>query len=112
MTRMAITFIAAFFVAATSLAGHEGHTHKMMGTTTMVSARQLAVKDEKGQTITFTLDGNTKISRGRSVLNVTDIKVGERVVVTYQDVKTKAGRVNRTVKSVQVGAAPVTTKST
>jgi hypothetical protein len=112
MTRMAIILMTALFAAATSLAAHEGHTHKTMGTTTMVSERQLAVKDEKGQTITFTLDGNTKISRGRTLLLLSDIKVGERVVVTYQDVKNKAGKVTRTVTSVLVGATPDTTKST
>jgi hypothetical protein len=111
MSRTATVLLTALFAAATSLAAHEGHTHKTMGTTTMVSERQLAVKDEKGQTITFTLDGNTKISRGRTVLDLSDIKVGERVVVTYQDVKNKAGKVNRTVKTVQVGATAVTTKT-
>jgi hypothetical protein len=110
MTRVMITLTAALF-AATSVAAHEGHTHKTMGTTTMVSERQLAVKDEKGQTITFTLDGNTKIVRGRALLTLPDIKVGERVVVTYRDVKNKAGKVNRTVQTVQVGATPPPTKS-
>jgi hypothetical protein len=111
MTRVIITLTAALFAAATSLAAHEGHTHKTMGTTTMVSERQLAVKDEKGQTITFTLDGNTKIVRGRTLLILTDIKIGERVVVTYRDVTNKAGKVNRTVQTVQVGATPAPTKS-
>jgi hypothetical protein len=111
MTRLAITLMAAFCVAALSLAAHEGHTHKTMGTATMVSETQLAVKDDKGLTTIFTLDGKTKIWRGRTALLLADIKVGERVVVTYEDLKTKSGKVNRTVKTVQVGVTPVVTKT-
>ena len=109
MIRPAIVLITALFAAVTTLAAHEGHTHKAMGTTTMVSERQLAVKDEKGQTLTFTLDGHTKISRGRNVLTLSDIKVGDRVVVTYAELKNKAGKVTRSVKSVQLGVTPATT---
>jgi hypothetical protein len=109
MTRTIPWMLAALMTIAMPVAAHEGHAHKTMGVVSMIHENHLEVTDLKDKKTTFTLDARTKIVRGRSALKPGDIKVGERVVVTYQEAKDKAGKVTTVVKQVQVGVTPATT---
>lgn len=111
MTRVIATLVAGLVMLAMPLAAHEGHGHKTMGVVSSIHENQLEVTDAKAQKKTFTLDQRTKILRGKTALRLAEIKVGERVVVTYEQLKDKAGKMSEVVKTVQLGITPVTTKT-
>ena len=97
--------IVGFFAFAPVVAAHPGHSHKVMGVVSSIHENHLVVKDAKDKEMTFTLDAKTKITRGRTVLRSSEIKVGERVVVTYDETKDKDGKTVASAKTVQVGTA-------
>jgi hypothetical protein len=102
------SFLAALLplmLLAVPLAGHEGHDHKVMGTVAAVQERQIDVKLADGKTSTVTLDEKTKILRGTSPLRVTDIRPGDRIVVTATQTKDKAGKVIMLAKEALIGVA-------
>jgi hypothetical protein len=70
-----------------SVAAHEGHTHKAMGTVTSVQGGQVEVKTTAGKTITVTLDGKTKVTRGKETLDAAVLKTGDRVSIDYVEEK-------------------------
>ena len=77
-------FVALLFTIVVAPLGlaHEGHDHKIMGTVSMIQDNRLEVKAADGTTSSVTLNDKTKIFRGKTVLKLTDIKAGDRVVVT------------------------------
>jgi hypothetical protein len=93
-----------------AVSAHEGHAHKVMGVVAAVHENHVEVKDLKGVSSTHTLDAKTKIRRNKAVMSLSDIKVGDRVVVTYIESKDKAGKKVVTVTEVQVGIAATPTK--
>ena len=112
MTRRTLIMSAALLVVPAFALAHEGHTHKLMGVVSTIHENHLEVKDLKGKTSTFTLDGKTKVKRGTAILKIADIKSGDRVVVLSRETKDKAtGKVTVNVLEVQLGAAATTTKS-
>jgi hypothetical protein len=98
------SLMAAFALAApVVLLAHEGHDHKVMGVVTAIHENHLEVKDVKGKVTTHELGATTKITREKTKLAASDIKVGDRVVVTTRETKDKAGKPVMTVMSVQLG---------
>jgi len=91
---------------------HEGHAHKVMGTVATVHESHLEVKDKDGKLSAHVLDSRTKIRRGKVIAKMTDLKVGDRVVVTTIETKDKAGTVVKTVTHVDIGAAVAVTTTT
>jgi len=82
-----------------SVAGaHEGHEHKVMGTIERVAKESLEVKDTTGKTVGLVLNDKTVYLRGEKPTTASDIKVGERVVVGFSEVKDV-----RTAVEVRVG---------
>ena len=112
MTRTLAGLVAALVVLAPSLAAHEGHPHKTMGVVSGIHENHLEVIDLKDKKTTFTLDARTKVVRGKAPLRAADIKVGERVVVTHEEMKDTTGKVTTMVKRVQVGITPATASTT
>lgn len=105
MNRRAFVFALAFAAApAVSVLAHEGHDHKLLGTVTEVSAGRLVVRATKdGAVSTIALVATTKLTRGKTKIAVTDLKVGDRVVVNIG-----SGKAPLTAKAVQAGPAPTT----
>jgi hypothetical protein len=107
MTRR--TLLAILAVVGLSVApalAHEGHDHKVLGTVTEITAATVtvrAVKDGAISVIAFA--PTTKVTRGREKLAVSDIKVGDRVVVNIG-----AGKAPLTAKAVELGGAPTRTR--
>jgi hypothetical protein len=96
-------------LVAPVLAGaHPGHSHKTMGVVTTIHENHLEVKDTKGKVTPFTLDEKTRVRRGKEILKVADIKVGDRVIVAYSETKHKDGKSTFSVTEVQLGAATST----
>ena len=112
MTRKLARLLTAVVLMAAPLMAHEGHAHKTMGVVTMIHENQVEVKDVKDKKTTFTVDAKTKIWRGRTALRPAEIKVGERVVVTYEQAKDKVGKLTTVVKMIQVGVTPAPAKTT
>ena len=109
MIRTLALFLVCLLAFAPVVIAHPGHGHKVMGVVSTAHENHLVVKDAKGKETTFELDAKTKITRGRTALRSSEIKVGDRVVVTYEETKDQAGKTLTTVKTVQVGAAETTT---
>lgn len=105
MTRR--TFALAFALLASTLTpafAHEGHDHKLLGTVTEIAADKIVVRATKdGALSTVALTRTTKITRGKTTLLPTDLKVGDRVVVNIGN-----GKAPLSAKAIQVGAAPTT----
>ena len=84
-----------------SVAAHEGHEHKVMGTVTSAAADQLVLEDKDGQNVTVKVTKDTKV-RARPAVSADAIKAGTRVVITATEGKDK--RLTATV--IEVGPAP------
>ena len=108
MTRR--TLLAAFALAGVSVVptlAHEGHDHKVLGTVSEITATHLTVRAaEDGAVSVIAFATTTKVTRGKSKLAATDIKVGDRVVVNIG-----SGKAPLTAKAVELGGAPATTSS-
>lgn len=100
------SIMAALALSAPVVAlAHEGHDHKVMGVVSALQGNQLEVKDAKGKVTTHAIGATTKVTRAKEKLAASDIKVGDRVVVTWRERKEKDGKLVVTVMSVQVGVA-------
>ncbi len=101
------TFVLTLTLAASALTplfAHEGHDHKLLGTVTELTADRIVVKATKdGALSTVAITRTTKITRGTSKLQASDLKVGDRVVVNIG-----AGKAPLSAKAIQVGDAPTT----
>jgi hypothetical protein len=79
--------VALSLIALASFAGtvsaHPGHQHKALGTVGAVDASHVEVKTKDGKTVSVLLNAETKYLKGRAVAAATDVKVGQRVAVTY-----------------------------
>ncbi len=92
--------------AAVELAAHEGHAHRMMGTITAVhpDMKHVEMKMPDGKTSGFYVDDGTKFTQGTKALSLSDLKSGQRVVVSARMEGTKM-----IAATVKVGAAGKTT---
>ena len=77
-----LTLVVALLLPARALA-HEGHEHKVMGTVKAVDAKHIEVAAKDGTTDSIMLKEDTKCFRGKSAVTPAEIKVGDRVVVTF-----------------------------
>jgi membrane-bound inhibitor of C-type lysozyme len=84
MRRMATAFMISTLIAPGVLLAHEGHAHKMMGTVTAVHAdmKHVEIKTTAGQAQSFYVNDTTKFLQGSKTLTLSDLKDGQRVVVT------------------------------
>ena len=90
---------------ASRLIAHEGHAHKVMGTVLAIDATSLEIeaKDAKEtKKLKLVLTAATKFLKAKTPAAAADVKVGQRVVVTYAE---EAG-----VKKVQEVALGVVEK--
>jgi hypothetical protein len=94
----------ALLLASSFVVAHEGHLHTTLGAVARVEKAQLDVKDADGKTVTFVLTEKTALRRGETSISVSDLKVGERVAVEFEE----SGQATTAVK-VRVGAAQQTT---
>jgi hypothetical protein len=96
-----VALVAALAIPAAGWA-HGGHTHKVMGTVSAVTASQVEVKGTDGKLVVIVLNARTAITRGKTKLDVAALKAGERVSIDY----TQDKNVN-TATAVKLGTAPV-----
>jgi hypothetical protein len=88
---------------------HEGHAHKVMGTVCSVHENRLEVTSRDGKPHTVTLTGKTNVARGKTPGKASEIRPGQRVVVTGTQTKRKDGTTTLIATRIQLGVVrPVT----
>ncbi len=102
MRRVLLAVMIAILFAP-SIVAHEGHDHKVMGTVAAYHENHLEVKAADGKMSAITLNEKTNILRDKTKLTVTDIKVGDRVVVVAAENKDKDGKTTLVAKEVRLG---------
>lgn len=75
-----LTVFASF--ASTGLFAHEGHVHRVMGTVTVIDEAHVEIETKAGTKESFLLTKETRYVRGKRPSAATDVKVGERAVVS------------------------------
>jgi len=81
MKKLMLAVVAALaLIVAPAAYAHEGHEHKAMGTISSVNGTHVTVKTTEGKTVMVMLDAKTKITRDKTKLDATALKVGDRVV--------------------------------
>src|SRR5438105_6257926 len=100
--RIALVFISALGIAGGALA-HEG-PHKVMGTVSSVNEHRIEVKATTGKVVSIDIDGKTKVLHGATAMKVSDIKIGERIVVTAMEKKGSDGKATLTASEIRLAA--------
>jgi hypothetical protein len=85
MMNRLIPVVLVAVLSATPLWAHPGHDHRFMGTVTAVAGVRMTMETPDGQTLTFTVNRETKFVRGREDGRVSEITVGMRVIVNLGD---------------------------
>ena len=102
--RAFVSALACVALPAASAFAHEGHDHKLLGTITEITATRMLVRaTQDGAVSTVAIVATTKITRGKTKIAASDLKVGDRVVVNIGN-----GKAPLTAKAVQTGPAPTT----
>ena len=101
-----IAVLAAAVMAPMMARAHEGHDHTVMGTIASIDGTNLMVKTADGKQTMVMMDAKTKITQGKTTLDVKALKVGDRVVAKGAEEQSMI-----MATTVQVGAAQVTGKA-
>jgi hypothetical protein len=101
-----LTMLTLALVVPAMARAHEGHAHKIMGTVSSIDGKNVMVKTTDGKTVMVMLDAKTKITQGKTKVDVSAVKVGDRVVAEGPEEKEMI-----MATSVQLGtAAPTAVK--
>ena len=96
-----IVVVAAAMLAPRMARAHEGHDHTVMGTIASIDGTNLMVKTADGKQTMVMMDAKTKITQGKTKLDVKALKVGDRVVASGPEEKEMI-----MAETVKIGAAP------
>jgi len=88
MKRLVILVLSMVVIGTVAFA-HEGNEH-VRGVVTAISAQSITVQTTAKKTTTLTLSDKTTFKQAGKVAHVTDIKVGERVVIDVPEHTTRA----------------------
>jgi hypothetical protein len=105
MNRILMMVLVWASLAPGVLAAHEGHPHKLMGVLSAVRGSELDVKSTDGKTSTVTLRSDAKIRRDATPLKPSDLKTGDRVVVTFVEKKGPNGKTISEASEIRVGTS-------
>ncbi len=95
LTGAVVALVMAWPVAGFA---HEGHVHKVLGTVVAVEGAHVQVKTQDGKTVKVDVDAKTVFTRGTTKVDVSAMRVGDRVVVDAGDGKAMLAR------SIKLGA--------
>jgi DNA gyrase/topoisomerase IV subunit A len=95
MTRAFAIAAILLLVAGGAASAHE---HKVLGTVTTTASDHLMMTTTDGKAVTVKVTPNTKVTRGKDTVRITDLKEGTRIVVT-----TESDSDPFTAKLIQVG---------
>ena len=100
-----VVTLAAALLIPISVRAHDGHAHTVMGTVSSIDGQNLMVKSADGKTVMVMMDAKTKVTQGKAKLELSAIKIGDRVVAAGTEDKAMIMAV-----TIKVGAAPVAAK--
>jgi len=95
-----IALVGAFTLAGTTAFAHGGNEH-VRGVVTQVSAQSVTVQTADKATKTLTLTARTALKQAGKAAQLSDLHVGDRVVIDVPEKTT-------TALLIQIGAAPKT----
>jgi hypothetical protein len=105
MRTMILAAVVAMSWAVAGVAiAHEGHEHKVMGKVVAVDDKHIEVEAKDGTKVSGVLGPETRYMNGKAVASLTDVKVGDRVVLTVVQEKEQ-----QNVKAVLLGAKALAT---
>ena len=78
---LVVTLTAAALALPLVAHAHDGHAHIVMGTVTVVDAKQLGLKTPSGEVLSIAITPKTSVLRDKKKAAVRDVQVGRRVVV-------------------------------
>jgi hypothetical protein len=96
-----VVTLAAALMAPVAARAHEGHDHTVMGTVSSIDGTNLMVKTADGKTTMVMLDAKTKITQGKTKIELSALKVGDRIVAAGPEDKNMI-----MAETVKLGAAP------
>lgn len=77
--------ILTMLVSTGTVLAHPGHTHKILGTVTAVTASSVDVLDRSNEKTTFVVTKDTKIRVGKAAGTIKDVRAGLRIVVEAEE---------------------------
>jgi hypothetical protein len=92
--------IALALMVPAAAPAHEGHDKTVMGTISSIDGTNLMVKTADGKTTMVMLDAKTKITQGKTTLDLKALKVGDRVAASGPEEKNMI-----MAETVKLGAA-------
>jgi hypothetical protein len=95
------SLIVAFVLVGTLAFAHEGNEH-VRGVVTQISAQSVTVQTAPKVTKTLTLSDKTTFKQAGKAAHLTDLKVGDRVVIDVPEKTSQA-------LLIQIAAAPTAT---
>jgi hypothetical protein len=102
---MFAALVAVALVLPAAAWAHEGHAHKVLGTISAIQANRVELKTPEGKTVSVMVNAKTTYARGKQKVDVSALKVGERVVAEVASEK------DMIATSVMMAAAtPVATR--
>jgi len=100
-----VVTLAAALVIPVRARAHDGHAHTVMGTVSSIDGQNLMVKTADGKTVMVMMDAKTKVTQGKAKLELSAIKIGDRVVAAGTEDKAMV-----MAATIKVGTAPVAAK--
>ena len=86
VSRMLVRLTMVTVLASTStVLAHPGHTHKILGVVTAVTATSVDVLDRSNEKTTFAITKATKIRVGKTAGTIKDVRTGLRIVVEAEE---------------------------
>ena len=98
---IAIVTLAAALVLPGYARAHDGKDKTVMGTVSSIDGKNLMVKTADGKTTMVMLDAKTAITQGKTKIDLSAVKVGDRVVASGPEDKNMI-----MAETVKLGAAP------
>ena len=83
--RLMLAVLATVALLPPQVLAHPGHTHKILGTVTTVTATSVEVLDRGNEKTTFAITKDTKIRVGKSAGTIKDVRSGLRIVVEAEE---------------------------
>ena len=77
--------VSAILASTGTVLAHPGHTHKILGTVTAVTATSVEVLDRGNEKTTFAITKDTKIRVGKGAGTIKDVRTGLRIVVEAEE---------------------------
>jgi len=84
---MTVLMVCSALLVPAVARAHEGHLHNALGTVASIELPHVNLKTTDGKTLMVMLDKETTVTRGKTKVEASALKVGERISVDYMEDK-------------------------